>query len=116
MVMGKRIRCFDDRTVLYNHEMYRVQIYREPLVWGNVEYTVTISKKEQILNIFPWYRECFEYRNGLQSNRLPDYSIMMRDAFRSYQTQLDQKAKYEAMVKAAKNLPPITTEDVMKED
>lgn len=63
MVMGKRIRCFDDRTVLYNHEMYRVQIYREPLVWGNVEYTVTISKKEQILNIFPWYRECFEYLN-----------------------------------------------------
>ena len=47
MVMGKRIRCFDDRTVLYNHEMYRVQIYRESLVWGNVEYTVTISKKNK---------------------------------------------------------------------
>lgn len=116
MVMGKRIRCFDNRAVLYNNEMYRVQIYREPLAWGNVKYTVTISKKEQILNIFPWYHECVACRHYLNCNKLPDYSIMIRDTFRSYQTQLDQTAKYEAMVKAAKNLPPLTTEDVMKED
>lgn len=116
MVMGKRIRCFDDRTVLYNHEMYRVQIYRESLVWGNVEYTVTISKKKQILNIFPWYHECFEYRNGLNYNNLPDYPRMIRAAFRSYQIQLNQKEKYNEMVSAAKKLPPLTVEDIMKED
>lgn len=109
------MQCFS-REILYNQKMYRVQIHQHYTSWNIIGYTVTISEKERVFDIFTWYHQCFKETYYRRANNMPDYSTMMRDAFRSYQTQLDQKAKYEAMVKAAKNLPPLTTENVMKED